>query len=169
MKNLAISLGFIALVLVGAASAPVHAAEGSFLDRFSGSWSGTAKVIDNDRPMTVDCHVTGKPTNNRIAIRGYCSAGFASRAISANLTFDPKSGRYSGTYVGDDVGPARLSGRRNGSTVQLTITWPKPVNGDRVAKMTIVNTGNGTLKITLNDKPAAGRRVARTDFVLSQI
>lgn len=167
MRTQIIALGIAALI--GAASAPVHAAERPFLDRFQGSWSGTATVIDNDRPMTVSCRVTGEPSNNRIAIRGHCSAGFASRAISADLTFDPKSGRYSGIYVGDDVGPARLSGERSGSTVRLTITWPKPVNGDTRAKMTIVNTGDGTLKISLDDKPAAGRMVARTDFVLSQL
>jgi hypothetical protein len=167
MKTLLAALGFAAFL--GAASAPVHAAERTFLDRFLGSWSGTATVIDNDRPMNVSCRITGTPDDNHISIRGRCNAGIMSRAISAELTFDPKTGRYSGTYVGDDVGPARLSGKRSGNTVRLTITWPRPVNGDTVAKMTIVNTGNGTLKITLDDKPATGSMVARTDFVLSQI
>lgn len=167
MKTLLAALAFAALL--GAASAPGHAAERTFLDRFLGSWTGTATVIDNDRPMNVTCRITGTPDDNHISIGGYCNAGILSRAISAELTFDPKTNRYSGTYIGDDVGPARLSGTRDGNTVRLTITWPKPVNGDTVAKMTIVNAGNGTLKITLDDKPAAGAVVARTDFVLSQI
>ncbi len=164
---LRIALAFT--LLAGATLAPAQAAERPFLDRFLGSWSGSATVIDNDRPMNVTCQVTGAPDDNHISIKGHCNAGFISRAISADLTFDPKSGRYTGTYIGDDVGPAHLSGKRSGNTVQLTITWPKPVNGDTVAKMTIVNTGNGELKITLDDKPAAGSMVARTDFVLSQL
>ncbi len=167
MRTQIIALGIAALI--GAASAPAHAAERSFLDRFHGSWSGTATVVDNDRPMNVRCLLTGAPDDNRIAIRGHCNAGLISRGVAADLAFDPATSRYSGTYTGDDTGPARLSGRRSGDTVRLTITWSKPVNGDRTAKMTIVNTGKGTLKITLDDKPAAGRMVARTDFVLSQL
>jgi len=167
MKTTLAAFGLVALI--GAAGAPAHAAERTYLDRFLGSWSGTATVIDNDRPMNVSCRVTGAPDDNHISIRGHCNAGFIGRAVSAELDYDPKTGRYTGTYVGDDVGPARLSGKRSGNTVRLTITWPKPVNGDTVAKMTIVNTGNGTLKITLDDKPRAGAMVARTDFVLSQI
>ena len=143
-------------LLLGAAAMPAQAGERPFLDRFVGSWSGSATVIDKGRTLNVSCQVTGAPDDTHISIRGHCNAGLIGRAISADLTFDPKSGRYSGTYIGDDVGPARLSGKRSGERVELTITWPKPVNGDTTAKMTIVNSGNGTLRITLNDKPAMG-------------
>ncbi len=157
------------LLLVGAGLAPATASEKPFLDRFLGSWSGEATVMHDDRPMTVNCQITGAPDDNHIAIRGHCSVGLISRGISADLTVDPDSSLYTGTYVGGEAGPARLSGRRSGSVVRLTITWPKPVNGDTVAKMTIENTGKGTLRITLDDKPATGSLVARTNFVLSQM
>ena len=160
---------FAGAIMIGALAMPAQAAERPFLDRFQGAWSGSATVIDKGRTLNVSCQVTGAPDNTHISIRGHCNAGLIGRAISADLTFDPNTGRYSGTYVGDDVGPAHLSGKRSGDTVRLTITWPKPVNGDTTAKMTIVNTGNGTLKITLDDKPAVGSMVARTDFVLSQL
>ena len=51
---------------------------------------------------------------------------------------------------------ARLYGKRSGDAVILTITWPKPVNGDTKATMTIRNDGNGRLAITVTDKVAPG-------------
>ena len=160
---------FALALLLAAATVPAHASESSFLNRFAGSWSGSATVVNNDSPMTVTCQLTGATGGNQLAIRGHCNAGLIGRSVAADLTFDPASGRYSGTYTGDDAGPAHLSGRRNGNVVMLTITWPRPVNGDTTARMTIENTGNGVLRISLADKPAAGSLVARTNFVLSQL
>ena len=84
-------------------------------------------------------------------------------------TFDPSSGRYTGTYVGSSIGPARLSGKRGGDAVNLTITWPKPVRGDTTAAMTIRNTGNGQLGITIVDEvPAGGPKAQVSSISLKQ-
>ena len=105
---------FAGAILLGAAAMPAQAAERPFLDRFPGAWSGSATVIDKGRTLNVSCQVTGAPDDTHISIRGHCNAGLIGRAISADLTFDPNTGRYSGTYIGDDVGPAHLSGKRSG-------------------------------------------------------
>jgi hypothetical protein len=87
---------------------------------------------------------------------GQCGASIFSRQIRADISFNPSSGRYNGTYVGSSIGPARLSGRRHGSVIVLAITWPQPVNGDTKATMNIRNSGNGRLAITITDRAAAG-------------
>ena len=50
----------------------------------------------------------------------------------------------------------------------LTITWPKPVNGDPTATMTIRNDGNGRLGITVTDEVPGGGNAEVTDLALSQ-
>lgn len=76
------------------------------------------------------------------------------------------SGLYSGTYTGSKIGPAALSGRRQGDSVVLNVTWPKPVNGDTKAIMTITSTGNGfTFAVDDLDKPG-GTPVRMTDITL---
>jgi hypothetical protein len=54
--------------------------------------------------------------------------------------------------------------------VVLTVTWPKPVNGDTKATMTIQNSGNGALAITVVDAVHPGGPQAEvTRLALSQL
>ena len=51
----------------------------------------------------------------------------------------------------------------------LTITWPQPVNGDTQATMTIRNSGNGQLGITVTDEVDPGGPSAQvTKLALNQ-
>ena len=102
------------------------------------------------------CTLTGQPSASGISISGKCGASIFSREVRADIRYDPASGVYTGTYVGSSIGPARLRGRRRGDAVVMTITWPKPVNGDTKATMTIHNSGNGRLAITVSDEVQAG-------------
>ena len=100
------------------------AAEKEFLNRFDGSFTGGGTVMRSGDTNQVTCTLTGQPSDSGISMSGECGIAGFSKQISANLRFDQKSGRYSGTYVGAAVGPAALSGRRRGDAVVLTITWP---------------------------------------------
>ena len=136
-----------------------YAAESDFLQRFEGSWSGSGTVSRNEaeNPNNVQCTMAGNASATGISMNGTCRAAVIfSRNISADIRYDPGSGRYSGTYVGSTIGPARLSGRRKGDAVVLTITWPKPVRGDTKAIMVISNPGNGQLGITVTDEIQPG-------------
>ena len=162
---LAVTLGSI--LLAGSASA----AEEEFLSRFQGSFSGTGLVQRNaaENPSQVTCTLNGQPSANAVSMSGKCGAFIFSKWISADLSFDPASGRYSGTYVGSSIGPASLTGTRNGDSVVLTITWPQPVNGDTKATMTIRNSGNGQLAITVTDEVEPGGPTAQvTQLALNQ-
>ena len=147
------------LALAGlVASGAAHAAEADFLIRFAGSFAGTGLVQRNanENPNQVQCTLTGQPSTNGVSMSGQCGAFIFSKQIRADIRFDPATGRYSGVYIGSSIGPASLSGRRQGDAVVLTITWPEPVNGDTKATMQIHNPGNGQLAITITDRVRPG-------------
>jgi hypothetical protein len=161
-----------ALALVGSWGTGPQAAESSFLDRFKGSWTGSGRVQRNaaSDPWQVDCRLTGNRAADRISIQGNCRAALIMRrSIGADISYDPRSGDYRGVYTGARVGPARLSGTRKGDMVRLTIDWPKPVNGDTQAEMTIHNQGSGVLRIVVRDNLIPGGPIQQTsDLVLRQ-
>jgi hypothetical protein len=165
------ALAVAALAAISTVQADVPA-ESAFLDRFKGSWTGSGIIQRNAEtsPWRVNCTATGSRGPDSININGNCRAAIIiQRPIGANLTVDPRSGDYSGVYTGARVGPARLSGTRNGDVVRLTIAWPKPVNGDTKAEMTIRNEGSGVLRIVVNDNLSPGGPVQQTsELVLRQ-
>jgi hypothetical protein len=161
-----------ALALAAAGfSSPSLSAEKEFLSRFEGSFSGGGTVQRNakESPNQVTCTMTGQPSESSISMSGECGAFIFSKQIGAKLRYDAGSGRYTGTYTGSSIGPAKLSGKRRGDSIVLTITWPQPVNGDTKATMIIRNSGNGSLAITVTDElePGAGSK-AVTQIALSQ-
>jgi hypothetical protein len=148
-----------------------HAAEIDFLNRFQGSWSGYGTVQREGRsqPRQVTCSVTGSPEENRLSVRGNCRAAVIfSRPIGADLSYDPRSGIYRGTYTGSRIGPARLTGTRSGDAVNLRIDWPRPVNGDTQATMVIRNDGRGALRITVADNLSPGGLIQQTSEIVLQ-
>ena len=162
--------GIAALCGLALGATPSFAGEENFIARFSGSWSGSGTAVVAAQPIPVKCNVNaGQASINRISISGTCSALIFGAPISVDLTFDPASGRYTGVYVGDRVGPARVSGKRNGNVVDFDVTWPKPVNGDTHADMKIENAGAGQLKITFTDNQIPGGQYMQSRYVLSQL
>ena len=163
-----------AALLCAAAGLPVRAAsaaEADFLDRFRGRWSGSGTVQreGGSPPRQVTCQVTGYPDENRLSIQGTCRAAVVfSRPVGADLTYDPRSGTYSGTYTGARIGPARLTGSRSGDAVNLRIDWPRPVNGDTQAALVIRNDGRGGLRLTVADNLSPGGPVQQTSEIVLQ-
>jgi hypothetical protein len=148
------------------------AADPAFLDRFRGTWSGSGKVQREGRsqPRQVTCSITGMPAENRLTAQGSCRAAVIfSRQIGVDLTFDPRTQTYRGTYTGSRIGPAELSGTRRGDTVNLRIRWPRLVNGDTQARMVIRNDGHGMLRITVSDNLSPGGPLQQTsELVLAR-
>ncbi len=148
------------------------APEAEFLRRFAGSFSGSGQIQRSatQSPNNVRCTLTGQASESGIAISGKCRSFIFSRRIGADIRYDRQTGRYSGVYVGAAMGPAQLAGRRRGDAVVLTVTWPKPVNGDTKATMTIVNPGDRSLLITVSDRLEAGGETAEvTRLALDQM
>jgi hypothetical protein len=146
------------IALVSAASAE----DAAYLNRFEGAFAGKGKVRTSaeSNPMNVSCKVSGNATDTTINLAGTCSAlAVFSRKIGADLRVAP-DGTYSGTYTGSKIGPAAINGRRQGDKVVLTVNWPKPVNGDQIAIMTISNTGNG-FSFAVDDETSPGGPMVR--------
>jgi hypothetical protein len=161
------------VLLLGMMSQPgAVAQEHTFLDRFKGNWTGSGRIQRNAEtsPWNVDCTVNGDRGADRISIQGNCRAALIlQRRIAADISYDVRTGLYQGVYTGARVGPARLSGTRRGDAVQLTIDWPKPINGDKKAEMTIVNEGSGILRIVVRDNLFPGGPVQQTsELILRQ-
>jgi hypothetical protein len=170
MSHLPLKSAVLAASLLVSLSLPAQAGEADFLGRFSGSFSGGGLVQRNagETPNQVSCSLTGRSSENAVLMDGQCGAFIFSKQIRAEIRYDPQSGRYSGVYVGSSIGPASLSGKRSGDAVVLTITWPQPVNGDTKATMTIRNSGNGQLAITVTDQVVPGGPSAQvTQLALS--
>lgn len=113
-----------------------QAQEAAFLNSLNGSFqgTGTVKVRTNASPVNVNCTFTSTATATSLNLNGRCRGlVVVSRAISARLK--ATGGRYSGSYVGAGTGPAGLSGRRAGNSINLGVRWAKNVNGDRKAQL----------------------------------
>jgi hypothetical protein len=166
-----LAAGGVALaVWPGAAAAQLAAA--AFHERFAGQWQGTGTVqrsVD-PAPRRVSCGVAGQASERQIAIGGTCRAAvIVTREIAANLTYDPATGRYVGTYVGSQAGPARLEGTRSGDTLHLQVTYARPVGVDANARMAIRHTGGGQFSLTVMDQLEPGQpEVATTQLTFTQ-
>ena len=170
MKTRLIALSTAAAFGLLSLAAIAATPEDDFIDRFSGSWSGSGTVVRDNVPYDVSCQATGQPGENQVAIEGSCNVAIANIRIAADIAYDPETGRYSGTYVGAKVGPAQVTGKRSGDVVQLTVSWPAPVNGQMKAQLVIENAGSGQLRIRLNEFVAPdGSEVTTHDLVLSQV
>ena len=170
-KFAAALLSVSAVAAAGFPSGSAVAEETSFLQRFSGSWSGSGSVQRKaeEGANRVRCKVKGSSSQTALSMNGTCRAALVfTRQIGVEVHADPGTGRYAGTYTGASIGPARVSGRRQGDTVTLTITWPKPVNGDTKATMTIRNDGSGRLSIAVTDKMPDGRQVQTTNLTFAK-
>jgi hypothetical protein len=156
-------------VATGAPNA-IQAGEGDYIDLFGGVWSGKGTVLNDAKPWQVDCKAVGEPGINQLSIKGSCSVFVISVPISANVTYDPKTGRYSGTYIGGDM-TAKISGKRRGDTVDFAMTWSRPINpeGDVNARMTIVNSGKGNLRIVIDNLKKNGPEERASVLRLQQI
>jgi hypothetical protein len=158
-----------AVALAAIAPASIQAGEGDYIGLFGGKWFGTGTVLNDAKPWQVNCNAVGQPGLNHISIKGSCSVLLVSVPIVADVSYDPKSGRYSGIYTGGDMS-ARISGKRRGDTVDFTMTWLKPINpeGDIHARMTIVNSGKGNLRIVIDNLKKNGPEERASDLLLTQ-
>lgn len=139
------------------------------LDRLEGRWSGTGTIQRNleSSPTRVSCKMTGDADSQGFDLKGACRAAIFTRPVGASLR--RRGDSYVGSYVGSKIGPASLSGRPRGNTVDLAIVWPREVNGDRDATMTIRSLGPNQFRITVTDRsPATGQQVRTTDLTFTR-
>lgn len=161
MRMTAIALGALGLTML-----PAGASESELVGDITGVWKGTGFVQRNEtsEPINVRCQIDGMQTELMMGFEGECRAMLVvKRPIGARLARE--GDRFTGTYTGSRVGVAELDGALDGdSRIVLDMTFPKEVNGDDKAVMTINNADDGTFTITTVDKMVSG-----VDVTTSQI
>lgn len=152
-------------ILVGA---PASAAP-EFIARFDGTWEGDGEVLRNEdgKRRGVSCRVENSRKDNTSLTDGECrSMIIFKRDIGSEITLQP-DGSFTGIYRGADTGPARLQGSLDGDTLELDMTYAKPVYGDHKAVMKITNPANGSYTVSVYDHVNADgelEQVSHIDF-----
>ncbi|KXG86626.1 hypothetical protein [Agrobacterium bohemicum] len=150
---------FISILTLATAlmAPPAMADESQFLSSLKGSWkgSGTVTMKIGSKPINVNCTFNSTSSGPSLRMNGTCRGLLViRRAISADLS--ASGTRYRGNYVGPSGIPSALSGSRRNNSINLSITWKRVINGDRVAGMTITKVGNNGLRLRTTDKDGAG-------------
>jgi len=151
-------------------SSAAGASEATYIGLFTGAWAGSGTVVNDAKTWPVSCKATGAPTANALTIRASCQVLLVVNVnLAVDVTYDPQSGRYSGTYSVGDMSAA-ISGARNGDTVSFAMTWTKPIDtdGDNKGRLTIVNAGAGNFRLLIDNLKAHGPDERTTDVVLAQ-
>ncbi len=171
MRRIAYTAATAAVLVSGVAIAASDAST-AYLGRFRGEWtgSGTVQPAAEDPHRKVSCEASGDATETRVSLKGSCTAVLVfTRDIGADLKLDPATGRFTGTYIGSPLGPARLSGTRDGESLNLDVTWAGEVNGDRHSRMTITNHGDGRFSVRVRDQLGAdGPTAVTTDIAFAR-
>ena len=149
---------FLAALLLIAPSLAKGSEQTDFMDSFTGQWSGGGpyKRTAGTPAVNIKCTLDGDRSGNRIRVGGTCRAAVViKRTIAMDVTYDPASDSYGGTYKGEMDGLAKLSGKRKGDSVVFQVAWPEVLNGDRSATMTIGSGADGVLSLRMSDRTSA--------------
>ncbi len=151
-------------------TAPAAANEANFLKSLQGQWTGggPVRIRVNWSPITVSCNFDTQADNNTLTMKGTCRGlMFMSRSISADIRY--RDAGYSGWYIGPKGGRARVNGSRVGNAIDLIIHWPKTINGDRIADLTVQKIGSNGMKLmTVDVDPKSGKPVVTSDLNLTR-
>jgi hypothetical protein len=152
------------------ASPLANASEAQFLNTLDGQYEGQGRIrLRTDKaPINVDCTFSSATSETLLTLEGRCRGLLVvSRAIGAQLQINGNS--YSGSYVGAGSGPASLSGKRSGNTLNLAIRWAKEINGDRRANLSVAKIGERGLSLKTTDKdPKSGEMVVTSEIILQR-
>lgn len=147
-----------------------NASEKQFLVSLEGQYAGQGQVRlrTNKEPIDVSCTFTSTASASSLSLKGRCRGLLVvSRAVGVDLKIS--GGAYRGSYIGAGSGPASLSGRRKGDTLDLAIGWAKEVNGDRRANLSVAKAGDDGLTLTTTDRdPSSGETVTTSRITLQR-
>lgn len=148
----------ISATLAAALVTPPLASETLDIADISGAWEGEGFVQRDDRsePVKVRCSIEGRQSEVQIGFEGSCRAMLImKRDIGADIVL--RDGQFVGTYKGSRVGIADLNGTMTApNQLDLTMTFPRAVNGDDQATMRIERPDEGTFKVTTVDRMESG-------------
>lgn len=125
---------------------PSDQREADYLSRFEGDWSGSGQVrlAPGTPMMSVKCTLKGDTDGASLVFSGECGGLLINSRVRADLQFDPKSRRYSGSWRHGSKA-ATLSGARKGDSVLLAMSEP-----DEPPRRMTVGVSGGTLSLQMH-------------------
>ena len=155
---------FLAAALSGALMmSTAQAAQSTFFDNLSGSWSGSGKAyVTKYGEISANCRVAINGSETKVAMNGSCGMLVFRQALGLSIR-NAGGNRYVGTYTGSKTGPAKLDGTLRGDRLMMTIKWGGLVNGDRTAQMVLERTGPNSFAQVVNDT-VEGKKRSTSNF-----
>lgn len=148
MKRVIFVTALSSALLISAA----HAAQNTFFDNLSGSWSGSGQAyVTKYGDITANCRVAISGAETKVAMNGSCGMLVFRQALGLSIRNAGGNG-YIGTYTGSKTGPAKLDGTLQGDRLVMDIKWGGLVNGDRTAQMVLERTGSNSFAQIVTDK-----------------
>ncbi|MEM9224512.1 MAG: hypothetical protein AAGB11_19225 [Pseudomonadota bacterium] len=161
------TVGLAAAMIIVAA--PVLAEEAPIAN-ITGEWTGKGFVQkgEDSRKINVNCKIDGEQTGDEIEFGGDCRAMLVmKREIGAQLTREGDI--YTGTYKGSELGIADLEGSfENPDELVLQMRFPRKVNGDDLARMTIQTMNEDEFRITTVDMTEAGNEFTTSEITFQR-
>ena len=140
-----------------------QAAQTTFFDNLSGSWSGSGNAyVKKYGDISAKCQVSISGAESQVAMNGSCGMLVFRQALGLSIR-NAGGNRYVGTYTGSKTGPAKLVGTLQGDRLVMTIKWGGLVNGDRTAQMVLERTGPNSFAQIVNDT-VEGKKRSTSNF-----
>ena len=143
--------------------------ETGFLDIFDGRFKGTGTLQNaGERSHNLTCEFDGDRQGSRVTLQGRCStAVIFGTTVQIDLTVDPKTGRYDGSFREGRGTVADLAGTRRGDSLSLSfVETAESVRPNPPATLTI-NRRSGGLALTLRgSQPGRGQNL---DLALNEV
>ena len=155
---------FLAAALASALSmSTAQAAQSTFFDNLSGSWSGSGQAyVTKYGDISANCRVAITGAETKVAMKGSCGMLVFRQALGLSIR-NAGGNNYVGTYTGSKTGPAKLAGTLQGDRLVMTIKWGGLVNGDRTAQMVLERTGPNSFDQIVNDT-VEGKKRSTSNF-----
>jgi hypothetical protein len=159
MKRVYLIAALSSALLISAA----QAAQTTFFDNLSGSWSGSGNAyVKKYGDISAKCQVSISGAESQVAMNGSCGMLVFRQALGLSIR-NVGGNRYVGTYTGSKTGPAKLVGTLQGDRLVMNIKWGGLVNGDRTAQMVLERTGPNSFAQIVNDT-VEGKKRSTSNF-----
>jgi hypothetical protein len=164
----------LAVALTLAASPAAHAQpaaknETGFLRIFDGRFNGTGNLQKaGGRTHRLSCEFDGNHSGANVSLSGRCSTALVfGTTVRIQLSVDPRTGRYSGSFVEGRGTVANLSGARKGQTLTLSFReTAASVRPNPPATLTIDSRADGLAIRLRGSEPGRGQNL---DLALDEL
>lgn len=164
----------LAVALTLAASSAAHAQpaaknEAEFLRIFDGRFTGTGSLQKAGGPSrNLSCKFDGNHSGANVFLSGRCSTALVfGTTVRIQLSVDPRTGRYSGSFVEGRGTVANLSGVRKGQTLTLSFReTAESVRQNPPATLTINSRADGLAIRLRGSEPGRGQNL---DLALDEL